>query len=66
MFDDRFLTPVLEDPAHTRDPSGCTAVAALVTHDKKIYVVRRNLDCPYNLFTFDALLGQCWRLAVSD
>ncbi|KAJ3763680.1 PP2C-domain-containing protein [Lentinula raphanica] len=26
-------------PAHARDPSGCTAVAALVTHDK-IYVVR--------------------------
>ncbi|KIK96471.1 hypothetical protein PAXRUDRAFT_305841 [Paxillus rubicundulus Ve08.2h10] len=23
---------------HTRDPSGCTAVAALLTHDKKIYV----------------------------
>ncbi|KAF9221630.1 PP2C-domain-containing protein [Gyrodon lividus] len=29
---------LLADPAHTRDPSGCTAVAALVTHDKKIYV----------------------------
>lgn len=27
--------------AHTRDPSGCTAVAALVTHDNKIYVVCR-------------------------
>lgn len=27
------------DPAHTRDPSGCTAVAALVTSDNKIYVV---------------------------
>jgi protein phosphatase 2C family protein 2/3 len=27
------------DPAHTRDPSGCTAVAALITHDGKIYVV---------------------------
>jgi len=26
------------DPAHTRDPSGCTAVAALLTHDNKIYV----------------------------
>lgn len=30
----------LIDPAHTRDPSGCTAVAALVTGDGKIYVVR--------------------------
>lgn len=28
-----------KDPAHTRDPSGCTAVAALLTHDGKIYVV---------------------------
>ncbi|KAF9241184.1 PP2C-domain-containing protein [Melanogaster broomeanus] len=28
----------LADPSHTRDPSGCTAVAALLTHDKKIYV----------------------------
>lgn len=27
------------DPSHSRDPSGCTAVAALVTKDK-IYVVR--------------------------
>ncbi|KAG8214601.1 PP2C-domain-containing protein [Butyriboletus roseoflavus] len=29
---------LLADPAHTRDPSGCTAVAALLTHDLKIYV----------------------------
>jgi len=29
---------LLANPAHTRDPSGCTAVAALVTHDGKIYV----------------------------
>lgn len=29
---------LLADPGHTRDPSGCTAVAALLTHDKKIYV----------------------------
>ncbi|KAF8158375.1 phosphatase 2C-like domain-containing protein, partial [Crassisporium funariophilum] len=29
---------LLADPAHTRDPSGCTAVAALITHDNKIYV----------------------------
>jgi protein phosphatase 2C family protein 2/3 len=28
----------LADTSHTRDPSGCTAVAALLTHDKKIYV----------------------------
>lgn len=27
------------DPSYTRDPSGCTAVAALITKDKKIYVV---------------------------
>jgi protein phosphatase 2C family protein 2/3 len=29
---------LLANPAHTRDPSGCTAVAALLTHDNKIYV----------------------------
>lgn len=29
---------LLANPAHTRDPSGCTAVAALITHDGKIYV----------------------------
>jgi len=29
---------LLADPAHTRDSSGCTAVAALVTDDNKIYV----------------------------
>ncbi|KAI4521668.1 PP2C-domain-containing protein [Schizophyllum commune Tattone D] len=28
----------LSDPAHVRDPSGCTAVAALITADNKIYV----------------------------
>lgn len=26
------------DPAFFRDPSGCTAVAALITHDKRIFV----------------------------
>lgn len=29
---------LLADPTHTGDPSGCTAIAALVTHDRKIYV----------------------------
>ncbi|KAH0586281.1 hypothetical protein H2248_007528 [Termitomyces sp. 'cryptogamus'] len=29
---------LLANPAHTRDPSGCTAVAALVTANGKIYV----------------------------
>ncbi|KAF9013520.1 phosphatase 2C-like domain-containing protein [Cyathus striatus] len=29
---------LLANPAHTRDPSGCTAVAALLTNDDKIYV----------------------------
>ncbi|KAG2361708.1 PP2C-domain-containing protein [Suillus spraguei] len=29
---------LLADPSHTRDPSGCTAVAALITDDNKIYV----------------------------
>ncbi|KAF4577146.1 Protein phosphatase 2C 2 [Pleurotus pulmonarius] len=29
---------ILANPAHTKDPSGCTAVAALVTDDGKIYV----------------------------
>jgi hypothetical protein len=27
------------DPAYTRDPSGCTAVTALVTKDNRIFVV---------------------------
>jgi len=26
------------DPARSHDPSGCTAIAALITHDNKIYV----------------------------
>jgi len=30
---------MLADPAYTRDPSGCTAVSALVTKDNKIFVV---------------------------
>lgn len=29
---------LLADPTHTKDSSGCTAVAALLTHDNKIYV----------------------------
>jgi len=29
---------MLADPAYTRDPSGCTAVTALVTNDNKIFV----------------------------
>lgn len=29
---------LLANPSSTRDPSGCTAVAALVTHDNKVYV----------------------------
>ncbi|KAG2010210.1 phophatase 2C family protein [Coprinopsis cinerea AmutBmut pab1-1] len=29
---------LLANPGHTRDPSGCTAVAALITTDGKIYV----------------------------
>jgi len=29
---------LLADPAHARDTSGCTAVAALLTHDDKIYL----------------------------
>ena len=28
------------DPSFFRDPSGCTAVAALLTSDRKLYVVR--------------------------
>ena len=35
----------LLDPAHVRDPSGCTAVAALITADNKIYVVRVTCAC---------------------
>jgi protein phosphatase 2C family protein 2/3 len=34
-----FLTEHI-DPAFYNDPSGCTAVAALVTADRKLYVVR--------------------------
>jgi len=30
---------LLADPAYTRDPSGCTAISALVTRDNKIIVV---------------------------
>jgi hypothetical protein len=30
---------VYGDPKHFRDISGCTAVAALVTHEDEIYVV---------------------------
>ena len=33
------VTHSLLDPQYAKDPSGCTAVAALVTKDKKIYVV---------------------------
>lgn len=29
---------ILANPSSSRDPSGCTAVAALITHDGKIYV----------------------------
>ena len=29
---------LLGDPAHARDPSGCTAVAALITADKRLFV----------------------------
>lgn len=39
-------TLILTDPSHTRDPSGCTAVAALITSDQKVYVVRIRLDRP--------------------
>ena len=28
------------DPAFFQDPSGCTAVAALLTHDRRLFVVR--------------------------
>jgi len=30
---------IVIDPAYDKDSSGCTAVAALVTNDNKIYVV---------------------------
>ncbi|EIN12613.1 PP2C-domain-containing protein [Punctularia strigosozonata HHB-11173 SS5] len=29
---------MIKDPSHLRDPSGCTAVAALITHDNKLLV----------------------------
>lgn len=31
---------VLPDPSFFHDPSGCTAIAALLTSDRKLYVVR--------------------------
>ena len=41
----RLIPLPLLDPAHVRDPSGCTAVAALITADNKIYVVRVTCTC---------------------
>ena len=38
-----FLTDVYLDPELAKDHSGCTAVAALLSHDNKIYVV---CPCP--------------------
>lgn len=40
------LSHSLSDPTHARDPSGCTAVAVLVTPDGEIYVVCRP-NSPY-------------------
>ena len=32
------------DPDFLRDPSGCTAVAALITEDDRIFVVRQGVS----------------------
>lgn len=34
------LVHIMLDPAFFQDPSGCTAVAALLTHDRRLFVVR--------------------------
>lgn len=39
IFSDLYLYASVTDPAHERDPSGCTAVAALITHDRRIFLV---------------------------
>ena len=41
------------DPTFFRDPSGCTAVAALVTHDGRIFVVCIFFFLCVNLADFD-------------
>ena len=53
------------DPAHTKDKSGCTAVAALVTDDGKIYVVCEDLFCLVNA-KLESLAGKCGRFKISD
>jgi hypothetical protein len=58
---------VPKDPAFFHDPSGCTAVAALLT-ENKILVVRRctccSIDIPLTCST--AFLGQCRRLSIGN
>jgi len=50
------------DPKHKKDSSGCTAVAALLTHDNKIYVV---CPCPPNLSVSPRNdVGECQRFTV--
>ena len=39
-----FQLNVSVDPKLSNDPSGCAAVAVLLSHDNKIYVVR---PCPF-------------------
>jgi hypothetical protein len=51
------------DPSHTRDPSGCTAVAALITHDNKIYVVQQ-FFLFHHPFANGCVTGKCWRFPV--
>jgi hypothetical protein len=54
----------LTDTAHTRDPSGCTAVAALVTGDGKIYVVRDTLLDAWYIIGLIPLSGKCRRFKI--
>ena len=44
---------VLEDPAFFRDPSGCTAVAALFTHDGRVFVVSMRSEVLVLVFSTD-------------
>jgi len=46
-----------------KESSGCTAVAALVTHDGKCYVVCAILQIIFRILLISSL-GQCRRLAV--
>lgn len=48
----------IADPDFVRDPSGCTAVAALITEDDRIFVVSQTVSCgPPMTMTKSSLLS---------